>query len=256
MYREEFERQMIDRIIIGENRKAGREITRSQAEPGGRAVLLSVREVRARELRDVSFHVCPGEVVGFIHPEDTYCRENVRLLSGELKVESGSAWLAGRQVELAGGRKNMVRRGFEYIEDYKKSLFPKLDVAENLTIAGLEYFAPGVGVREKLEQAVACDYLTLLDIREEDLKRPIETLSHRCQLNVALYKWIIAKARLIVIDNLFSGTDILMRNSVREFLEFAKSRGIGVVYCSPNERELASVCDRLYELAEGKVSCR
>ena len=95
-----------------------------------------------------------------------------------------------------------------------------------------------------------------LDIREEDLKRPIETLSHRCQLNVALYKWIIAKARLIVIDNLFSGTDILMRNSVREFLEFAKSRGIGVVYCSPNERELASVCDRLYELAEGKVSCR
>ena len=110
--------------------------------------------------------------------------------------------------------------------------------------------------KEKLEQAVACDYLTLLDIREEDLKRPIETLSHRCQLNVALYKWIIAKARLIVIDNLFSGTDILMRNSVREFLEFAKSRGIGVVYCSPNERELASVCDRLYELAEGKVSCR
>ena len=76
-------------------------------------------------------------------------------------------------------------------------------MAENLTIAGLEYFAPGVGVREKLEQAVACDYLALLDIREEDLKRPIETLSHRCQLNVALYKWIIAKARLIVIDNLF-----------------------------------------------------
>ena len=84
----------------------------------------------------------------------------------------------------------------------------------------------------------------------------METLSHRCQLNVALYKWIIAKARLIVIDNLFSGTDILMRNSVREFLEFAKSRGIGVVYCSPNESELSSVCDRLYELAEGKVSCK
>lgn len=39
-------------------------------------------------------------------------------------------------------------------------------------------------------------------------------------------------------------------------LEFAKGRGIGIVYCSPNERELASVCDRLYELAEGKVSGR
>ena len=35
---------------------------------------------------------------------------------------------------------------------------------------------PEWGVREKLEQAVACDYLALLDIREEDLKRPIETL--------------------------------------------------------------------------------
>ena len=111
LYREEFDRQMIDRIIIGENRKVGREIIRSQADPGGRGMLLSVREVRATELRDVSFHVCPGEVVGFIHPDDTYCREIVRLLSGELKVESGSAWLAGRQVELAGGRKNMVRYG-------------------------------------------------------------------------------------------------------------------------------------------------
>ena len=107
-----------------------------------------------------------------------------------------------------------------------------------------------------LEQPMKDATQQVLDIREEDLKRPIETLSHRCQLNVALYKWIIAKARLIVIDNLFSGTDILMRNSVREFLEFAKGRGIGVVYCSPNESELSSVCDRLYELAEGKVSCK
>ena len=62
LYREEFDRQMIDRIIIGENRKVGREIIRSQADPGGRGMLLSVREVRATELRDVSFHVCPGEV--------------------------------------------------------------------------------------------------------------------------------------------------------------------------------------------------
>ena len=75
----------------------GREIIRSQADPGGRGMLLSVREVRATELRDVSFHVCPGEVVGFIHPDDTYCREIVRLLSGELKVESGArGWLAVR----------------------------------------------------------------------------------------------------------------------------------------------------------------
>ncbi|MCD7994206.1 MAG: ATP-binding cassette domain-containing protein, partial [Clostridia bacterium] len=80
LYREEFDRQVIDPIIIGENRKAEREVARSQSDPGERAVLLSVRKVRARELRDVSFYVCPGEVVGFIHPEDTYCREIVRLL--------------------------------------------------------------------------------------------------------------------------------------------------------------------------------
>lgn len=260
LHREEFERRVIDRIIIGENRKAGREISRPQEEAEeqekGQEKLFSVRSVKARELRDVSFHVYPGEVVGFIHPEDTYCREIVRLLSGEIKVESGSAWLEGRQVELAGGRKNMVRHGFGYIEDYKKSLFPKLDVAENLTIAGLKYFEPGMCIRERLEQAVASDYLSLLDLRAEDLKRPVETLSHRCQLNVALYKWIIARARLLVIDNLFSGTDILMRNSVKEFLEFAKSKNTGIVYCSPNERELASVCDRLYELKDGRVSGR
>ena len=86
-------------------------------------MLLSVREVRATELRDVSFHVCPGEVVGFIHPDDTYCREIVRLLSGELKVESGSAWLAGRQVELAGGRKNMVRYGLDILRITRRVFF-------------------------------------------------------------------------------------------------------------------------------------
>ena len=68
---------------------------------------------------------------------------------------------------------------------------------------------------------------------------------------MALYKWIIAKARLIVIDNLFSGTDILMRNSVREFLNLQRA-GESVLYTVPLTSELSSVCDRLYELAEGR----
>lgn len=256
LHRDEFKRSVVERIIIGETRKSGCSINLSQGRRNRDTELLSVQGVTAQGLKNVDFHVCPGEVVGFIHPEDTYCREIVRLLSGELKVVSGRVRLEGQPIELSGGRKNMVRHGIGFIEDYKKSLFPKLDVAENLTIAGLAYFAPGMCVNGKLEQAIACDYLELLDIKARDLYRPIETLSHRCQLNVALYKWIIAKARFLVIDNLFSGTDILMRNSVREFLEFAKSKNIGIVYCSPNERELSSVCSRMYELSDGRVSSR
>lgn len=254
LLKDELDKRIINQIIMGENRKRERENLRIQGDQERRKELLTVRGITAHGLQDVDFYVCPGEVVGFIHPEDTYCREIVRLLSGELKPIAGNVWLEGRDLELTGGRKNMVRYGFGFIEDYRKSLFPRLNVAENLTIAGLGYFAAGIGVKEKLEQAVACDYLELLDIREEDLYGPVEELSHRCQLNVALYKWIIAKARLIVIDHLFSGTDILMRNSVREFLEFAKSKQIGIVYCSPNKRELSSVCDRLYELADGRVT--
>ena len=173
----EFDRQMIDRIIIGEEPEGG---AGNHPVPGrtrgDRAS--AVREVRARELRDVSFSRGPGEVVGFIHPDGHILPGNrAASTAGELKVESGSAWLAGRQVELSsGGRKNMVRYGFGYIEDYKKSLFPKAGCGRKPDHCRFwNTLHPEWGCGEA-GAGVACDYLALLDIQEEDFETAHRTL--------------------------------------------------------------------------------
>ena len=132
---------MIDRIIIGENRKVGRKSSGPRQNPGGAVCFCLCGRCGPRNCGMRAF-MCPGEVVGFIHPDDTYRREIVRLLSGEPRWnQEARGWLAVRwswQVE----ERTWSDTVLDILRITRRVFFPKLDVAENLTIAGLNTLLP------------------------------------------------------------------------------------------------------------------
>ncbi len=100
------------------------------------------------------------------------------LRQGELKVESGSAWLAGVRWSCAGGRKEHGQiRLLDILRITRRASFPKSWMSlERLTIAGLEYFCSRSGGTGEAGTGGACDYLALLDIRGKiSESSPIET---------------------------------------------------------------------------------
>ena len=70
----------------------------------------------------------------------------------------------------------------------------------------------------------------------------------------ALYKWILNRSRVVVLNNVLSGTDMIMRNIVEQFLNELRRRETGALLFSPNTRELYELCDRIYRVQKGRVA--
>ena len=68
-----------------------------------------------------------------------------------------------------------------------------------------------------------------------------------------MYKWILNRSKVVLLNNVLSGTDMIMHNIVVQFLNELRERECGAILLSPNTKELYELCDRVYILREGKV---
>ena len=147
----------------------------------------------------------------------------------------------------------MIKAGFGYVDYYKNSIFPKLSLKDNLTITSLGRLTTRTAIHSKLEKAVVKDLLARLAIPEENMRKPIKDTSNKEQLIAALYKWILNRSKVVLLNNVLSGTDMIMHNIVVQFLNELRERECGAILLSPNTKELYELCDRVYILREGKV---
>ena len=85
----------------------------------------------------------------------------------------------------------MIRQGIGYVEPREKGVFPKLTLAENLTIASLERFSRYSRINRKLERAVVLDVAAQLGISPRDLKKRIEKLDGNTRFLVTIYRWLL-----------------------------------------------------------------
>jgi ABC-type sugar transport system ATPase subunit len=65
---------------------------------------------------------------------------------------------------------------------------------------------------------------------------------------------MIAKAKLVVMDNVFSGIDITMHNCIYDFISAAKKHTMGIVYISPHAQEVYEMSDRVYQIKDGRIT--
>lgn len=212
--------------------------------------LLRVDGLCSRFLQNVSFYIRKGEMVGFIDEGIHSCRSLVDVLTGNEQPLAGQMTLCGKR--LIPGRP-MANQHIGYIGYYKASLFPHLSLSENLMIAGMGHSSSRLRIHTPMERFVVRQYAQKLGIDPQNFQREVETADNRTQINVAMYKWIIAGAKLIVMDNTFSGTDITMHNCIYSFISEAKEHSMGILFTSPSAQEVYKLCDRVYRMENGRI---
>lgn len=248
-YSEEFNLNNIQKVL------AGIDFELKGAKPSSEndEILLMARNICNQHLHNLNFYIKRGEVVGFIDEDSKKCNAIVDLLNGNGAIEQGHILLNGREIQLNRGRKEMIAQGIGYIGYYKASLFPQLSLADNLTIAGLDQLSGKFGINMRMERFVVKEYAQKLGINQDELNKNIGRADNRTQMNVALYKWMVAKTPIIVMDNTFSGADVMMQNCIYDFISEVKKQKMGIIYMSPNEQEIYDVCDRIYRLENGYI---
>lgn len=251
LFRDEYGLSQIRKIMMGDYGIP--QTVEKTVRECNKEILLSAEQVESRKLHDFSVQIKKGEVIGFLDQEKIMSEDILKFFRGEAELTGGRVLLSGNPIPAGAGRAAMIKAGFGYVDYYKNSIFPKLSLKDNLTITSLNRLTSRTMINLKLEKMVVLDLLKRLNIPEENWRKPIKDVSNRDQLAAALYKWILNRSRVVVLNNVLSGTDMIMHNIVVRFLNELREKEQGAVVFSPSIRELYELCDKIYVVREGKI---
>jgi len=226
--------------------------------PGGE-VILAVQDVAAPPaLKEASFELRRGEILGIAGLMGSGRTELVRALFGLESGASGRIALLGRALAVqratAGQRLN---QGFGYLSEDRKreGLALPLSIADNLTATRLSAVSPGWGWLDLRRQwAAARRWMDALRIRAEDPVQPVRALSGGNQQKVAVGRLLNQDAEVLLLDEPTRGIDIGSKAQIYETIARCAEDGKAVLLVSSYLPELFGLCDRLAVMSRGRLS--
>jgi lipopolysaccharide export system ATP-binding protein len=205
------------------------------------------KRYRAREVvRDFSFRLDPGEVVGLLGPNGAGKTTCFYLVVGLVAADAGRIALDDRDIT-ALPMHVRARLGVGYLPQ-EPSVFRRLTVAENV-MAILELRE---GLTRKARESELARLLEELHVSHLSAAKG-QSLSGGERRRVEIARALAAQPRYMLLDEPFAGVDPISVTEIQKIVRHLKSRGIGVLITDHNVRETLGIVDRAYILNEGEV---
>jgi branched-chain amino acid transport system ATP-binding protein len=206
---------------------------------------LEVRYGAVRAVRGLSFTVDPGEIVGLIGPNGAGKSSTLHAIMGVARVAAGDVRLGG--ASLLGRRpEDVARSGIALVPEGRR-IFAELTVEENLRL-GLSGRRERDGGDEDIESVYA-----LFPIVKEFRRRQAGVLSGGQQQQLAIGRALVARPRLVLLDEPSLGLAPKIVDVVFEALAEIRSRGITVLLVEQRAQRTVAFSDRTYLIANGEI---
>lgn len=206
-------------------------------------------------VRDVSFAVRPGEVVGLAGLLGSGRTETMKASFGAETKEGGAIRVGGSSVPSPTPGRS-IAAGLAFLSEDRRAegIFPKLSVAENLTATALPRIARFGFVSRRKQAAMVAEFTKVLGIKTAGPNAPITSLSGGNQQKVLLARCLATAPRAIMLDDPTRGIDVGAKAEVHEAINRLVEQGLGVLVTSSEMEELMALADRLIVLTEGAVT--
>ncbi|PSJ30196.1 sugar ABC transporter ATP-binding protein [Streptosporangium nondiastaticum] len=224
------------------------------AEPG--APLLRVRGLtREPAFRDVGFDVRAGEVVGFAGLVGAGRTEVARALFGVDRYDAGTVEVDGRALA-RGDVRAAMRAGLGLVPEDRKGQGLLLDASlgDNLTLARLERDTRGGFVDRRGQRREAAAVAERLKVRMSGLEQSARTLSGGNQQKIVIGKWLLAGARLLILDEPTRGIDVGAKVEIYRLVNELTAAGHAVLMISSDLPEVLGMSDRVLVMAQGRIA--
>jgi rhamnose transport system ATP-binding protein len=218
-------------------------------------VVLSASHLSAgASVRDTSFSVRAGEIVGMFGLIGSGRTELARAVFGADRIEEGTVTLEGKQI---GGvtPRTAIRQGIAMLPEDRRGqgLCLRRSIAENLTLPHASRFRPrGLVNRGRIRRA-ADEMIERLDIRPPDPEVDVATLSGGNQQKVLLGKWLIGAPKVLIVDEPTRGVDVGAKRTIHELLVDAVADGLALVLISSEIEEVLGLAHRILVMREGRL---
>ncbi len=240
------------RMMVGRSVEA--QFPRRRPEVG--EVLLEVKNLSRKEvLRDISFQMRAGEVVGMAGIVGAGRTELARAIFGADPVDSGEVWVEGWRMESDDPRE-AKRRGMGFVTEDRQGqgIVPPLSVAENLGLASLERNTHVGLVNRREQRKQARKMIEDLNIRTPGPEQEIRYLSGGNQQKAVIGKWLLADSKVLIMDEPTRGIDVGSKVEIYELMNELTENGAGILMISSDLPEVLGMSDRILVMSGGRIT--
>lgn len=207
--------------------------------------LLHRERVTIEAVKDVSFTIQPGELVGFLGPNGAGKTTTLKMLSGLLHPSSGSVEVLGYTPHQ---RKESYLKQISFVMGQKNQLWWDLPVIESFNLNRDIYGVPAAQYRETLAELV--ELLGLQDILNQQVRRLSLGQRMKCELAAAL----IHRPKVLFLDEPTLGLDVVAQQKIREFIkEYNRRWQAAIMLTSHYMDDVKELCERVIVIDEGRV---
>ena len=203
-------------------------------------------------VKDVSFEVSTGEIVGLAGVVGSGRTEILRAIYGADSLHAGQVKIRGVETKKRRIR-DSIRDGIGFVPENRKTdaLFLNLGSAENLSVAGLKKIRERIFLKLNTEKELAQELVEQFSISSHALQTPVDKLSGGNQQKITLARWVFADSKILLLDEPTQGIDVGAKQEVYKILSELKSAGIAIVMVSSDLPELLAMSDRLVVVRGG-----
>ena len=247
----------IERIISMMVGRTIYESAKEVPETANEKIVLEVRNLnRGNVIRDVSFTLRKGEILGFAGLMGAGRTEVARAVFGADPLDSGEIYVHGKKAAIRHPR-DAVHNGIGYLSEDRKryGLALGMDVEANLVLAAFEKFLGRLGVvNNGKTRETGQRYVEALSIKTPSLQQKVKNLSGGNQQKVVIGKWLTADTEILIFDEPTRGIDVGAKSEIYHLLNQLAEQGKSIIMISSELPEILRMSHRIVVMCEGRIT--
>lgn len=239
-------------MMVG--RKLSEQYPRIVCVPGEET--LKAEGLSNRFVKDISFSVRKGEILGVAGLMGSGRTELARTLYGIYRADQGTIWLDKKAVQISNP-KQALDLGIAYVSEDRKEngIVLGLSVLENTTLSSLRTFESKLGrLSRKKEKEAAGGYVKEMSIKISGMDQLVRFLSGGNQQKVSLAKNLLTNPKLLILDEPTRGVDVGAKKEIYGLINRFKQEGMSILMISSEIPEILGMSDRIMVMHEGRIT--
>ena len=218
-------------------------------------VVLEAKNLTNGYIKDVSFQLHKGEILGFAGLVGAGRTETMRAIFGADKMDSGEVLMEGSAIKIRNPGQ-AIGAGIGLCPEDRKDqgIFGIRSVKDNISVVALKDISKGQWLDFKKEQKLADDSIVDLRIKTPDAQKLIKELSGGNQQKAILARWLAVKPKVLILDEPTKGIDVGAKSEIYQMACDLAKNGISVIFISSELPEVIGISDRIIVMREGMIS--
>ncbi len=218
-------------------------------------VVMEVKEMNAEGLKDISFELRKGEILGIFGLLGSGRTSLVKALFGANPIISGEIFIKGEKVSMKSPRKARDNKiGLVPLDRKIEGLALALGVKENITLANINELGKSFLINKRIEARKAEKWVNDLNIKTPGIDTEVNSLSGGNQQKVVLARWLESGSEVIILNEPTRGIDVGAKIEIYKLMQDLCEKGAAIIMVSSELPEILSIADRILVMSKGRFT--